>query len=140
LLNPRFGQTSDFVGGADIDLIAGDSLVDFKTTKQDAVEVGSVDQMLGYLLLARKQQTIDPTFPVINQLSFYFSRHGYLWSMPASNWTSRPEFAELEQWFFQRAAEVYSDASVAGKRIRRTLQRRGRVIPEPIHPAPTRVP
>ena len=34
LLNPTFGQASSMVGGADGDLIAGDLLVDFKTTKK----------------------------------------------------------------------------------------------------------
>jgi hypothetical protein len=33
LLNPTFGEASLLVGGADADLIAGDMLIDFKTTK-----------------------------------------------------------------------------------------------------------
>lgn len=106
LLNPTFGETSRLVGGADTDLIAADLLADFKTTKMGAMEGRSLDQILGYLLLARKQRSVDPMFPVINRLGLYYSRHGYLWSMEASTWTSHPDFPEIEQWFFQRADEV----------------------------------
>jgi hypothetical protein len=119
LLNPKFRQTSHLVGGADADLIAGDLLVDFKTTKKGEIEVGNLDQILGYLLLARRQRSVDPTFPVINRLGLYYCRHGFLWSLEASAWTSHPEFPGLEQWFFQRADEVFGAAkqvvSIAAK-------------------------
>ena len=115
LLNPTFRQTSHMVGGADTDLIAADLLVDFKTTKKGEIEVGNLDQILGYLLLARKQCSVDPTFPVINRLGLYYCRHGYLWSLEASTWTSHPEFPEIEQWFFQRADEVFGASKKAGK-------------------------
>lgn len=115
LLNPNFMQTSHLVGGADTDLIAGDLLVDFKITNKGEIEVGNLDQILGYLLLARKQRSVDPTFPVINRLGLYYCRHGYLWSVEASTWTSRPEFFGIEQWFFQRADEVFEASNKAGK-------------------------
>jgi hypothetical protein len=115
LLNPNFRQTSLLVGGADADLIAGDLLVDFKTTKKGEIEVGNLDQILGYLLLARKQRSVDPTFPVINRLGLYFCRHGYLWSLEASTWTSHPEFPGVEQWFFNRAEEVFGASNKDGQ-------------------------
>lgn len=115
LLNPTFGQASRLVGGADTDVIAGDLLVDIKTTKNSEINVGSLDQILGYLLLARKQRSIDPTFPAINRLGLYFCRHGYLWSLDASVWTSNPAFPGIEQWFFQRADEVFGASRKADK-------------------------
>lgn len=115
LLNPNFRQTSHLVGGADTDLIAGDLLMDFKTTKKGEIEVRNLDQILGYLLLVQKQRSVDPTFPVINRLGLYYCRHGYLWSVEASTWTSRPEFFGIEQWFFQRADEVFEASKKAGK-------------------------
>jgi hypothetical protein len=111
LLNPNFRQTSHLVGGADCDLITGDLLVDFKTTKKSEIQDNHLDQILGYFLLARKQRLIEPTFPVINRLGLYYCRHGYLWSLDASVWTSHPEFPGIEQWFFQRADEVFGALS-----------------------------
>lgn len=106
-LNPNFRETSRLVDGADTDLIAGDLLVDFKTTKESEIKARDLDQILGYLLLARKQRQLDPAFPEINRLGFYFCRHGYLWFVQASVWTDRPEFSEIERWFFKRAEEEW---------------------------------
>lgn len=107
LLNPTFGMASLLVGGADADLIAGDLLVDFKVTTKDEIDAKSLDQIFGYFLLARKQRLADPRFPVVNRLGLYFCRHGYLWSLEASIWTSHPEFSAIEEWFFEYAADVY---------------------------------
>jgi hypothetical protein len=120
-LNPIFRQTSDLVGGADTDLITGDFLVDFKTTKEGKMKARDLDQLLGYFLLARKQHSVDPTFPPINRLGFYYCRRGYLWSANASDWASQVEFPEIETWFFQRAAEVFGASRNVGKNIVRTL-------------------
>ena len=106
-LNPVFGQTSQLVGGADADLIVGDMLVDFKTTKSNTMAVQDLDQLLGYYLLARRQRQADPTFPAINRLALYFCRHGYLWSRDTTVWTEHPQFAETEEWFFTRANEAF---------------------------------
>jgi len=107
LLNPTFGQTSWMVDGADADLIAGDLLVDFKTTKKGEIEVRNLDQILGYFLLARRQGSFDVDYPAIKRLGLYYCRHGYLWSLDSSVWTSHPEFLEVERWFFQRAREEF---------------------------------
>ncbi len=115
LLNPVFAASSQLVGGADADLITGDLLVDIKTTKKSAIDVVHLDQLLGYLLLARKARSVDPTFPVVDRVGLYYSRHGHLWSVGASTWTSHPDFAATEQWFFQRAAEVYGTPQKPGK-------------------------
>lgn len=106
LLNPDFGEVSELVSGADADLISGDSLIDIKTTKKGHMEAASLDQMLGYLLLAREAHSLDPAFPVINRLGIYFCRHGYLWSLDASTWTNQPAFPEIEEWFFECAEKT----------------------------------
>jgi hypothetical protein len=112
LLNPTFKDSSLLVGGADTDLIAGDLLVDFKTTKRSEMQVGDLDQLLGYYLLARNQRRTDPTFPPINRLGLYYCRHGYLWSMDAAVWMNHPQFPDVEEWFFRRAKEVFDSSRV----------------------------
>ena len=107
LLNPTFGDSSLLVGGADADLITGDMLVDFKTTKKNAMNVADLDQLLGYFLLARNQQRSDPQFPEIKKLGLYFCRHGHLWVVDTDRWTDHPQFLEIEKWFLNRAREVF---------------------------------
>jgi len=108
-LNPTFGQTARPIGGADADLIIGDMLIDIKTTKNDTIQVQHLNQILGYFFLARKERTINPTFPVINRFGLYYSRYGYLYSFDASAWTEHPEFLETEQWFFTQIEQLDAD-------------------------------
>jgi hypothetical protein len=114
LLNPTFGAASDLVGGADADLIAGGLLVDVKVTKKREIQGGHLDQLLGYLLLARRQRRLDGTFPELRRLGLYFARHADLWSQEAAAWTEQPHFAELEEWFFRRAQEVFRPSQLLG--------------------------
>ena len=99
ILNPTFGSSSKMVGGADGDLIAGDLLVDFKTTRKDAIDVTDLDQLLGYSLLSRHERKTDPNFPNIRRVGLYYARRGYLWLYPVSKWTEHPEFPSVEDWF-----------------------------------------
>jgi hypothetical protein len=110
LLNPTFGETSELVGGADADLITGETLVDFKATKKQEIDGAHLDQLLGYYLLARRQRRADPTFPAIRRLAIYFCRHGHLFALDASTWAKHPLFQETEQWFLSRAREVFGHA------------------------------
>jgi hypothetical protein len=106
LLNPRFEESAETVGGVDADLIAGDLLVDFKTTKYGEVQDDYLDQMLGYLLLVRNHHQVNKTFPEVTRLGLYFCRHGHLWTKDARIWTDKPEFSELEQWFINYFKEA----------------------------------
>ena len=106
-LNPTFKESSELLGGAAADLITGDRLVDFKTTKSEVMQTRDLDQLLGYLLLARHARDGSLTFPVINTLSLYFCRHGHLWSLDAKTWTNNPHFQEIEGWFFRKAKELF---------------------------------
>jgi hypothetical protein len=112
MLNPTFGETSTLVGGADSDLISGDLLVDFKTTKRSEMQPKDLDQLFGYFLLARHQRCADPKFPEIKRVAFYFCRHGHLWVLDVTTWTHLPEFLEVEKWFLKRAREVFSVSRV----------------------------
>jgi hypothetical protein len=107
LLNPTFGPTSRLVGGADADLITGETIVDFKTTKKQEVDGEHLDQLLGYYLLARRQRGVDPRFPAVRRLAIYFCRHGHLFALDAAAWTEHPLFQETEQWFFERAQVAF---------------------------------
>ena len=115
ILNPTFGSSSKLVGGADGDLIAGDLLVDFKTTRKDAIDVTDLDQLLGYFLLSRHERKTDPDFPSIRRVGLYYARRGYLWLYPVSKWTGHPEFPSAEDWFVGNAA--LSDAQPATRSV-----------------------
>lgn len=103
LLNPTFGEASQSVGGADADLISGDLLVDFKTTKSAELKGETLNQLLGYFLLARRVRRTDLEMPEIRSVGVYFSRFAHLWAYDTAGWTGRPDFAALEEWFFKRA-------------------------------------
>jgi len=104
------------VGGADGDLITGDALVDFKTTKSDEIKADYLDQLLGYYVLIRQHRRTDPTFPEINRLGLYFCRHGHLWTADAATWTNQPEFPEVERWFIDHAKGVFAPAQILPQR------------------------
>jgi hypothetical protein len=106
-LNPEFGEATRLVGGADADLIAGDALIEFKTTTAGEAKPEHVDQLLGYFLLARHRRRAEPTFPEVKRFAIYFTRHGYLWDRDAALWTGHPDFPEVERWFFEHAKDVY---------------------------------
>lgn len=115
LLNPLFGAASILMGGADADLIAGDLLVDMKTSKEPSIRGKHLDQLLGYFLLARRAHREDRTFPRVRRLGLYYARRAYLWEVDASVWTDHPRFRETEGWFFRRAEEVArGEGSVPG--------------------------
>ena len=103
------------VGGADADLIAGDLLVDFKATMKREMNGKDLDQLLGYFLLARKQRAVDPSFPEVKRVALYFCRHAYLWVLDVTMWTEHPEFPDIEEWFFNRAKEVFGASRAAAK-------------------------
>ena len=103
ILNPTFGSSSKLVGGADGDLIAGDLLVDFKTTRKDAIDVRDLDQLLGFFLLCRRERKTDPNFPNIRRVGLYYARRGHQWLYPVSKWTEHPEFPSVEDWFVRTA-------------------------------------
>jgi hypothetical protein len=105
ILNPTLGEASRLVGGADADLVSGDSLIDVKVTANEQVQNDHLDQLLGYFILWRYQREADAKLPEIRRVGIYFARHGYLWTVDAREWTGHPDFQETEQWFMKRAKE-----------------------------------
>lgn len=77
LLNPTFGRMSQAVGGADADLIAGDVLVEIKTTRHARMERDHVRQLIGYVALARACGR-GGRLPRLRAVAVYFSRFGTL--------------------------------------------------------------
>jgi hypothetical protein len=75
LLNPVF----PFSSGADCDLLIGNTLIEIKTTKFSEMKQYYYQQLLGYYLL---NLTDKIHHREIDQLGVYFSRHGYLWTIP----------------------------------------------------------
>jgi len=102
-LNPVFDNASHAVGGADADLISGDLLIDVKTSKQDRIQAEDLDQLFGYLLLARRARRESRRFPLVRRLGLYYARFAYPVLLDATCWTDHPLFGATEHWFFERA-------------------------------------
>src|SRR5262245_45980066 len=51
ILNPTFEMPIGFSKSSEADLICGNKLLDFKTTKNGSIQVKYLDQLLGYLLI-----------------------------------------------------------------------------------------
>jgi hypothetical protein len=78
LLNPTFGRFSTGIGGADADLVAGDALVDIKTTKNPQLKP-HLAQIVGYSVLAEAYRREEmPDFPELRQIGIYYARQGFL--------------------------------------------------------------
>lgn len=84
LLDPDFGEASVKIGGADVDLVIGYSMIDIKTTKEMKLDEYTWSQIVGYLILADVAKRSDKTFPNIENLGFYFSRYGCIWRIKAN--------------------------------------------------------
>ena len=76
VLNPTFEGSID-VGGADADLIVDGILIDIKTTKRQLIDLDSVRQVLGYVLLDYSD------YHRIDSVGLYLARQGVLvqWSL-----------------------------------------------------------
>lgn len=70
--NPTFGEYSEMVGGTDAGIIAGDTIIDIKTTLSPEFKSEYWMELLGYCALANASQRR------IQKLGVYFSRFGIL--------------------------------------------------------------
>jgi len=82
LLNPRFGEGSHLVGGADADIFIDDTLIDIKTTKNLEIRRESIDEIIGYFIL-HTLGSIGEYQPKqeVRKLGIYFARHAYLYTI-----------------------------------------------------------
>lgn len=79
-LNPSFGPYSALVGGADADLVVGDTIVDVKAHRNPSFEE-ETPQLVGYALLANGAMTLPRRhfslrIPQIRRVGIYWARHG----------------------------------------------------------------
>jgi hypothetical protein len=120
-LNPTFGRHSLLVGGADVDLICGDCMVDLKATKKlDARTV--LRQMLCYLILARAEHHLNPAFPEVRRMAVYYARFGYMWMIPTEPLVQLPEFQACASAYLTLAARTY------GRPFLNQMKSRGRLL------------
>jgi hypothetical protein len=79
ILNPTFGNSSLYIGGADADIIIDGALIDIKTTKLLKFTRDYFRQLTGYYLLNKRENNINGD---INRLGIYYSRFGLLYTFP----------------------------------------------------------
>lgn len=72
--NPSFGGASAFVGGADADVVVGNTLWDFKTTKHFKYQNEDWAQLLGYVILSEWGKSPFN----IKRIGLYLARFGSL--------------------------------------------------------------
>lgn len=101
LLNPILRAAPD-VGGADIDLVIDDMILDIKTTTDGTCYREYINQLLGYYLLAL-EAGIDglPRSSRIRRLGLYLSRQNHLvvWRIP--QFGSAKRFDTARRWFMR---------------------------------------
>ena len=114
LLNPTFGSGSLMGGGSDADLIIDNSIIDIKVTKNLYILPQYWYQCVGYYLLYLVDimdgpSLVDESYPgfpdsKINQIGFYFARHGFLWKYPVEDIIEKGEkFNNFMSWFMDIA-------------------------------------
>lgn len=105
-LNPTFNKGSRRVGGADADIIAGDTLIDIKTTKHTKFTPEMLRQLIGYSLLANRfgidYQNGDISNQQIKKIAIYFSRGGKLFVMNLDDCISKKDQKVVLEWILNQ--------------------------------------
>lgn len=106
LLNPSFGKGSEWIGGADADVLLDDTLIDIKTTANLVLTTKDWRQILCYAAL-------NEHFPIggsrprrIRRLGFYFARYGYFITWPIAELVSPSAFASFAVWLRDHVREM----------------------------------
>lgn len=111
LLNPTFGKASELVGGADVDLVLDDAIVDIKTIMDPKKRYrDDLNQIIGYYILHRIGG-IDgaPKEHKINTLGIYYSRHGVIVKFPVKDVVNEKTLPTFIAWFKRRAEKAEED-------------------------------
>ena len=108
MLNPTFGEGSRLVGGADVDLLIDDSLIDIKNTKSLRLTRGYLNQLVGYYILS-KIGGVDgvPYAPKIERIGIYYSRYAELYTVPVRTVVDEERLPLFIEWFRDRATSEY---------------------------------
>jgi hypothetical protein len=98
-LNPTFGSASEMVGGADADLIVGNTLIDIKVTKELKFTRKYFNQLIGYYVLSEIERSRDhfTSNCKIKNLGIYFARHGLLYSFPVASVFNRTKLGKVKK-------------------------------------------
>lgn len=108
-LNPKFGEGSLLVGGADADLIIDDMLIDFKMIKKAGVDRNHFNQLMGYYLLNEIGGICDKIDETgnkkekheINKIGIYSSRYGDLLVYNIDDIFDKSKLDEEKNWFIK---------------------------------------
>jgi hypothetical protein len=108
MLNPTFGMASRLVGGADMDLLLGDTLIDIKVTKILDMKRDYLNQLIGYYVLSMIGG-IDkaPKKLNIENLGIYYARHALLYKIPIQEIIAECNLGKFIDWFKERAAQEF---------------------------------
>ena len=106
LLNPAFGKASKLVGGADVDLVIDDMIIDIKTTKNLELSRAYFNQIIGYYLLY-KIGGIDklPARHNISRVGIYYARYGFLCLINIKDVIDDKSLSNFIKCFKKRAKE-----------------------------------
>jgi hypothetical protein len=102
-------KASELVGGADIDLVIDDMMIDVKTTKNLELRREHFNQLIGYYALYRIGGIgAMPRNHEIKRVGIYFSRYGYLHLIKIQDVIDENSFPRFLEWFVERAtSEVH---------------------------------
>jgi hypothetical protein len=106
LLNPDF-NASAIVGGADADLVLGDTLVEVKVTIDNKINKLYFNQLIGYVLLYRlggfagiRRQ------PKLRRIGVYMARYAELVTWNLADIAAEQTFAKAAAWFKRHSSQV----------------------------------
>lgn len=97
LLDPTFRNVLKMVGGANLDFIMGNTMIDIKTTREMKLNEYYWSQIVGYLMLATEAHKRYKSFPKIENIGLYFSRYGYLWEIEADYVRNNPNYEQVKK-------------------------------------------
>ncbi len=109
LLDPDFGKVSRIVGGADVDMIIGDTMIDIKTTKEMKLDDYVWSQLVGYLILSDEAHKVNGSFPIIEKLGIYFSRFGRLWLIGADYARNNSNYNSVSKQLLDLGAKLFGN-------------------------------
>jgi hypothetical protein len=100
ILNPTFGEASRLAGGADADVIIDDILIEIKTVMKCQLQPKYLHQLVGYYCLYRIGGVSGmPAGRSLRRLGVYFSRFGYLYTVPMKECWKARDFSDFLKWF-----------------------------------------
>lgn len=107
LLNPTLTASRE-IGGADVDFLIDDMLLEIKTTRSGKCERAFFNQLLGYYLLNLEAGVREmPRRPSVRRLAIYFSRQAHLHTWSLLDIADAAQFEAARRWFMQQVHERY---------------------------------